>query len=432
MNTATRTVLTIVGLLLATLGILGVAAVIALAEIGQGSAQAVSQTLKSMGPSNLLVMPATASAGGVLTADDAAAIAKECGDAVVGVAPVVRARTQVTVGNKNWVPLYLYGTTPSFLEVREWTDLEEGEPFTDADVRNGTRVCLIGQTIKRELFNDQSPLGREIRLQNVTFQVVGVLSPRGANLMGMDQDDIVLAPWTTIKARVSGSTLTNVNQSPSAGADGTTTAATVNAATTVNSLNQVYPGAQDNIYPTASARTNIDQILVRIDTESQIPGAIREITALLQQRHHIRPNQPDDFNIRDLTELSGAVRTSTETRTRSLLLAAVLPLLLLGAGVLLLMLVSVTRQAAGARRWGVLRHFLTEAILLSLAGGIVGVLLGRVGSYLVWEFWGWPVAPAIPAALSALGASLAIGLVFGFFPAWKASRLAPAERPHDG
>src|SRR5208283_2000539 len=131
-------------------------------------------------------------------------------------------------------PYWIYGTTPSFLDVREWTDMEEGEPFTDADVRNQTRVCMIGQTIKRELFDNQPPLDREIRMQNVSFNVIGVLSPRGANMMGFDQDDIVLAPWTSIKARVSSSTLTNVNQS-SAAAASTTTSATVSAATTVNS-----------------------------------------------------------------------------------------------------------------------------------------------------------------------------------------------------
>ncbi len=195
-----------------------------------------------------MVMPGTAASGGVtfgggsvitLTPQDADAIGREC-PSVHAVATVVRARTQATFGNKNWVPLYIYGTTPSFLDVREWNDLEEGELFTDADVRNQTRVCLVGQTIKHELFNDQSPVGREIRMQNVGFRVIGVLSPRGANMMGMDQDDIILAPWTSIKARVSSTVLTNVNQSTARAAS--STMASVTAATTVNSLNQSYPG----------------------------------------------------------------------------------------------------------------------------------------------------------------------------------------------
>src|SRR5947209_7448973 len=183
---------------LTTLGIvIGIASVIAMMEIGQGSSAVVQKTIQSMGANNLLIMPGTASSGGVsfgsgsvvtLTPQDAEAIAREC-PAIASVAPVVRARTQVVFGNKNWVPVYIYGTTPSFLDVREWNDLEEGEPFTDADVRNGTRVCLIGETIKRELFQDDSPLGKEVRLNNVAFRVIGVLSKRGANMMGMDQDD---------------------------------------------------------------------------------------------------------------------------------------------------------------------------------------------------------------------------------------------------
>src|SRR5271167_2331462 len=250
---------------LTTLGIvIGVAAVIAMTEIGQGSSAAVQKTIQSMGANNLLVMPGTASSGGVtfgsgsvitLTPQDADAIAREC-HSVSSVAVVVRTRTQATFANKNWVPLYIYGTTPAFLNVREWTDLEEGEPFTDSDVRNGTRVCLVGQTIKHELFNNQSPLGREIRMQNVGFRVIGVLSRRGANMMGMDQDDIILAPWTSIKARVSSTVLTNVNQSTATAAG--STMASVTAATTVNSLNQSYPGSQDGVYPTIDPLRPVD------------------------------------------------------------------------------------------------------------------------------------------------------------------------------
>src|SRR5579864_4782795 len=230
---------------LTTLGIfIGVGAVIVMTEVSQGSNTAVEKTIASMGANNLLVMPGTASTGGVtfgsgsiitLTPKDADAISREC-PAVNSVAVVVRTRTQTTFGNKNWVPTYIYGTTPAFLDVREWTDLEEGEPFTDADVRNQTRVCLIGQTIKRELFDNQSPLDREIRMQNVSFKVIGVLSPRGANMMGLDQDDIVLAPWTSIKARVSSSLLTDTNQSSAAAA--LSANASVASAVTVNTLNK--------------------------------------------------------------------------------------------------------------------------------------------------------------------------------------------------
>src|SRR5207249_564105 len=272
---------------LTTLGIIiGVAAVIAMMEIGQGSSTAMQKTIKSMGADNLLIQPGTASSGGVsfgsgtiitLTPDDAKAIAREC-PAVSGVAPIVRARTQVVYGNRNWVPLYIYGTTPAFLSVREWEDLEEGDMFSDRDVNNGTLVCILGQTLVRELFQDESPIGKEVRVQNVTFKVIGVLSRRGANMMGLDQDDILLAPWTAIKSRVSGSSLGNVNQS---------SAAAVDTTQKVNTLNQLYPSIVNNLYPVPSPNqtadtpvpirfTNVDQILTRAASTEEIPLAIQQ------------------------------------------------------------------------------------------------------------------------------------------------------------
>src|SRR6266571_91548 len=234
---------------LTTLGIvIGVSAVIAMMEIGQGSSSAVQETIAKMGANMLLVQPGTASSGGVtfgsgsvltLTPGDGDAILREC-PSVVSVAPVVRARTQVVYGNRNWVPLYIYGTTPSFLDVRDWQDLQEGEAFTDRDVRNGSKVCLIGQTLVRELFQGESPIGKELRVQSVTFKVIGVLTSKGANMMGIDQDDILLAPWTTIKYRVSGTSATTANQSAAAPSN----VAGVN--TSINSLDQLYPNLDNS------------------------------------------------------------------------------------------------------------------------------------------------------------------------------------------
>jgi ABC-type antimicrobial peptide transport system permease subunit len=407
-----------------------------------------------MGANNLLVMPGTASTGGVsfgsgsvitLTPQDAEAVSREC-PAVSSVATVVRARTQVTFANKNWVPTYIYGTTPSFLDVREWLDLEEGDPFTDADVRNATRVCLIGETIKHELFNDQSPLGREVRLQNVGFKVVGVLSSRGANMMGIDQDDIVLAPWTTVKARVSSSLLSNVNQSTAALSNATTTSATVNAATTPLSLAASFPGNSDNVYatvdplravdyPQQTRFTNIDQILVRARTTEEIKFAIRQITDLLHQRHHIKAGQLDDFNIRDMTEMSKALGASTETMTRSLLFVALVSLVVGGVGIMNIMLVSVTertreiglRMAVGARPQDILRQFLVEAVVLCLLGGLMGIALGRGASLSLHYGLGWPIEVSLTAIAAAITVSAGVGIVFGYYPAWKASRLDPIE-----
>jgi ABC-type antimicrobial peptide transport system permease subunit len=438
---------------LTTLGIIiGVGAVIAMTEIGKGSKTAVDKIMQSMGANILVVMPGTASTGGVsfgsssvitLTPQDAEAIARDC-PAVRNVATIVRARTQVTFGNKNWVPGYIYGATPSFLEVRDWTDLEEGDTFSDADVRNGARVCLIGQTIKRELFNGQSPLGRELRMQNVSFRVVGVLSPRGANMMGQDQDDIVLAPWTSIKARVSSSMLTNVNQSTVA--TGSSTSATVTAATTVNSLNQSYPGSQTSIYPTADPLravdypqqtrfTNIDQVLVQAASADEVPIAIRQITDLLHERHHIKAGVPDDFIVRDMTEIMKNQGSAAEFMTKLVVFVASVSLLVGGVGIMNIMLVSVTertreiglRMAVGARPKDILRQFLVEAVVLCLIGGIIGIVCGRGFTVAMHYLFNLPIEISLAAIVSAISVSAAVGIIFGYYPAWKASRLDPIE-----
>src|SRR5262245_12981265 len=188
--------------------------------------------------------------------------------------------------------MYIYGTTPDFLDVRDWTELDDGDVFTDRDVRNGSKVCLLGQTLVKELFGGESPVGKEVRVQNVSFKVVGVLSRKGANMMGLDQDDILLAPWTTIKYRVSAATLGNVNQSAAA--------QQVDPSLKVNSLSQPYPNTnpQGGLYPQFSPTqmadsplpirfTNVDQILVRAVSTEAIPAAIQEITDLLHERHRI-------------------------------------------------------------------------------------------------------------------------------------------------
>jgi hypothetical protein len=217
----------------------------------------------------IMVLPGTAAAGGVsfsappsiLTLQDADAIAREC-QSIQAVAPVVRARSRVSHGDKEWVPLYLYGTTPAWLDVRRWRDLTEGEAFTDADVRSGARVCVIGQTVKRELFGGRSPLGQEIRKESHAFKVVGVLTSRGANLMGLDTDDVVLVPWTALPAPK----------------------------------------------PAAPRSRSVDQIIARARSVEEVPAALRHITELLRKRHGIKAGQPDDFTVRDMTDVAKALR----------------------------------------------------------------------------------------------------------------------------
>ncbi|MFO0948936.1 MAG: ABC transporter permease [Planctomycetota bacterium] len=422
---------------LTTLGIvIGISAVIAMMEIGQGSSTSLQRSIESMGANNLLVLPGTATNGGVsqgtgsirtLTPEDADAIFKEC-SAVVGVAPLVQARTQLVYGNRNWVPMQIYGTTPAYLDVRDW-QLAEGDAFTDRDVRNANKVCMVGKTIVQELFQGESPIGETVRIQNVPFKILGVLSPKGANMVGMDQDDIVLAPWTTIKFRVSANSMSQANQA---------TAETVDTTQKVNTLSTVYPNQQLSLYPGTgrNARiTNVDQIAVRASRPAEISLAIDQITTLLRERHRLKGNDADDFNIRDLAEITKTLSSASRLMMNLLLIVALLSLVVGGVGIMNIMLVSVTertheiglRMAVGARGKDILQQFLVEAVLLCLAGGAMGILVGRSMSLAVAYLLRWPVSASVPAILAAFAVSATVGVAFGFYRAWKASRLDPID-----
>ena len=428
---------------LTTLGIvIGVGAVIAMMEIGNGSSAAIQKTIASMGANMLMVFPGAAASGGVsfgagttmsLTPDDCVAILNEC-PSVRAVAPVVYSKNApVIFGNRNWVPMAINGSTPDFLIVRDW-QLTEGVPFEDVDVRKAARVCLIGQTLARELFPGQSPVGQEVRLQNVSLRVVGVLDKKGANMMGRDQDDILVAPWTTIKFRVSGTSTANTNT-----ASNTTS-------TTTTPHGQVYPGSSSGIYAARSAtQTNnspmpmrlitVDQILAGATSSAETKDALAEITALLRERHHLAEGVVDDFNIRDMAEISKALSTTTLMMTNLLLVVAMISLIVGGVGIMNIMLVSVTertkeiglRMAVGARGTDILRQFLIESVMLCLAGGAMGIMLGRGSSYLVAKILHWPTLPSIGAIIASVLVSATVGIVFGYYPAWKASRLDPIE-----
>jgi len=431
---------------LTTLGIvIGVAAVIAMMEIGSGSSSAIQATIASMGANNLMILPGAAASGGVsfgggsvmnLTPQDAEAILNES-PAIRGAVPVVRARTQVIYGNRNWVPSFIYGTTPAWLDVREW-GLAQGDMFTERDVRNASKVCVLGQRLVRELFQGENPIGKEVRVKNVSFRVIGVLTAKGANMMGMDQDDLLLAPWTTIKFRVTGSSASTANQSAAGAASGSSTT------TTVNSLNQIYPNAKNELYPIPSATQaadtpqpvrfiNVDQILTAGRSTQEIPAAIKQITQILRERHRIGPGEPDDFNIRDMTEMTKALSSTGTMMTKLLLAVALISLLVGGVGIMNIMLVSVTertreiglRMAVGAWSRDILQQFLAESVILCFCGGAVGILAGRGISLLVRAFLGWPTELSLSAIVAAFAVSVTVGIVFGFYPAWKASRLDP-------
>lgn len=436
--------------ILTTLGIvIGIAAVIAMVEIGKGSATAIRDTISSMGANMLIIQPGTAASGGVsfgggseqtLTESDAEAILKEC-PSVRDVAPVMRTRSQLIAGGRNWVPLNIYGSTASYLVVRDWEPISEGEMFGEREVRSGARVAVVGQTVARELFPGVSPVGKEMRIGNVSFRVIGVLRRKGANMMGMDQDDIVLAPWTTVKSRLE-------RQSSGAGAAtaGSGSTGSGSSAQSAPTPNALYPGAGQSLYPPPStdpggvspralSPSTVEQILVAAKSPQTVESAIEEVTLLLRERHRLRPNEPNDFSIRDMTEMTRALATTSTLMTRLLLAVALISLLVGGVGIMNIMLVSVTertreiglRMAIGAAPRAVLEQFLVEAVVLCMTGGVLGIALGRSVSWGISTFLGWPTESSLTAVLGAVGVAVGVGVVFGFYPAWKASRLDPID-----
>ena len=427
-----RSVLTCLGI------VIGIAAVIAMMELGAGSSRSIQQAIASLGAAMIQIDPASISMGGVssgsggratLTMEDADAIRNDCG-ALQRVAPSVDCWGHAIYGNKNWRVGRILGTTPDYLAVRNWK-VAQGDPFTEGDVRSAAAVCLLGQTVAEKLFGTASPLGKEIRLRGVGLKVVGVLAAKGSDVMGRDQDDFLLAPLTTIKFRVTGDRYTETSPA-SASAGGAT------------GRNNTYPGQTPPLYPpqVASKQTDTPQLVrfsdlndiwVSAGSPANIPQAIREVTAVLRDRHHLQPDSPDDFRIRDHTEIAQTFASTSQVMTNLLLVVALISLAVGGVGIMNIMLVSVTertreiglRMAVGARARDILRQFLIEAVVLCLAGGITGILLGRGASMTITAWLHWPTVLSVPAIVASVAVSCTVGLVFGFYPAWKASRLDP-------
>ncbi|MCE9637300.1 MAG: ABC transporter permease [Planctomycetes bacterium] len=388
-----RSALTMLGV------VIGVAAVIAMVAIGQGATNLVQKSIASMGQNQIMVMPGSSSSGAVmfgsgsvqtLTPADAAAISRECPSATA-VAVIVRTRAQIVYENLNWAPATVQGCNPDYLVVREWP-IAEGDNFTDADVKTAAQVCLVGQTVVDNLFRGESPVGKRVRLKGLPFRVVGVLSRKGASTFGQDQDDVLLLPWTTSKKKLQG-----------------------------------------------SAFNNVDQILVTAASAPALVSLETEVRATLRATHRLGPEGPgaamEDFSIRNMTELLGAMTATTGIMTALLAAIASVSLLVGGIGIMNIMLVSVTertreiglRMAVGARSRDVLSQFLVESVVLSGIGGLLGIALGSGTAIFVANVMRWPAVVSPQAIVIAVVFSGAVGVLFGFYPAWRASRLDPIE-----
>ncbi len=382
---------------LTTLGIIiGVGAVIVMVSVGTGAQLQVAEMINNMGADLLYVFPGSPAARvrlgagttPTLTEDDAEAILREV-PAVRVTAPYLRGRGQVISGNQNWSTTIL-GVTPEYFEAREW-NLEGGHAVAAEDFRGNARVVVIGRTVAQNLFPDQPPIDAIVRINRVPCRVAGVLQAKGFAMGGWDQDDLVLVPLAVARKKVLGER--------------------------------------------ALSGRLVNGIAVKARSPDRVAEAEKEIRELLRQRHRLRPNQENDFWIRNQTE---ALETRAESsRTMSLLLAAVASVSLVvgGIGIMNIMIVSVTertreiglRMAVGARRRDILAQFLTEAVALSLIGGLIGILLGIGGSLAFSHLGSWPAVIQPASVAVAFLVSAAVGIFFGFYPARKASRLDPIE-----
>lgn len=433
-----RAALTILGI------IIGIAAVIAMVEIGQGSTLQIKNTIASMGADTLNIRPGAISKSGVntgaggrasLTNADCEAIAKDC-PMVLRATPVVRASGQVIYGNKNWSPETVEGGSVEYLKIKSWYDMARGQPFSEEDVEQARRVCVIGQTVAKELFGDEDPLGKDIRIKNVMFKVIGILQKKGANMMGRDQDDSIILPWTSIRYRLQGL------------GGGSTTTSTGNSTTTFNRADKYtassvdyYTETTDQPYtdaPHPRRFNNIDSIMAQISDPERSSEAIDQITEVIRAKHNLKDGQLDDFRVWDMAEMSRAMSSTTEVMTNLLMIVAMISLVVGGVGIMNIMLVSVTertkeigiRKALGATYEMIIVQFLIESVTVSVAGGLIGVILGIIISKIIPYVSTLTTVLTVTPILGSFLFSVLIGLIFGIYPAQKAAKLNPIDALH--
>ena len=386
-----RSALTMLGI------VIGVGAVITMVAVGAGAQARVAEQIQSLGSNMIIVLSGSILSGGVrmgsgsqltITEDDAWAIQREI-PAVAAAAPTSRGGAQVVYGNLNWAT-GIQGVTLEFFTAREW-DVADGRLFSQEEVEGAGKVALVGLTVVGNLFGDSDPLGQVIRIKNVPFTVIGTLERKGQTTFGQDQDDTVLIPLSTAKKKVLGASQANAR--------------------------------------------SVGSIAVKVREARAMPEAEQEIRGLLRQRHRLQAFQDDDFNIRNLTEVLQSQEASSRVLTLLLAAIASVSLLVGGIGIMNIMLVSVTqrtreiglRLAVGATETDVQMQFLSEAIVMSVTGGAIGLVVGLASSVLIAHFLQWPTSVPFSAVLIAFLFSAAIGIFFGYYPAQKAARLDPIE-----
>ncbi|MBR5907099.1 MAG: ABC transporter permease [Bacteroidales bacterium] len=386
-NNKLRTFLTMLGI------IIGVASVITMLAIGHGSKQSIQSQISKMGSNMIMIMPGAERRGGVrmgasdmqtLKLSDYQSLKDEC-TYIAAISPSVSASGQLIFGGNNYSS-QISGVSQGYLTIRQ-LDIDDGEMFDDNDIATSAKVCVIGTTIAKNLFTaGEDPVGQIIRFKNIPFTVIGVLKSKGYNTMGQDQDDVVLAPFTTVMKRINS----------------------------VNYLQMIYASAI---------------------TEDQTQQAIDEITDILRTNHKIQNGQPDNFNVRSQEELSSMMTSTTSLMTILLACVAGISLVVGGIGIMNIMFVSVTertkeiglRMSVGARGKDILTQFLIEAIMISITGGVIGVLLGILAAYGVKFFAGWPIAIQPISVVMSFAVCSITGIFFGWYPAKKAANLDPIE-----
>jgi putative ABC transport system permease protein len=381
-----RSVLTALGI------IIGVGAVIAMVGIGNGAKAQVEAQIASLGQNVILIFSGSTTSSGIRTGwggagtlkvEDAEAIRREV-PGVVGVSEEVVSTTQVAAGNQNWFTR-IYGESADYFDIRQWP-LADGAPFTPQDVRSANKVCVIGRTTATQIYGNDDPVGQILRIKEVPFTITGVLTPKGLSTQGVDQDDIVIMPYTSAMKRViGGTTLRNIN--------------------------------------------------VQIGDARQVEAAQQQIISLLRQRHNIRPGRDDDFTVRNQQEIAEAATATSRIMTLLLGAIAGVSLVVGGIGIMNIMLVSVTertreigvRMAVGAHGSDILTQFLIEAVTLSSVGGVIGIICGVGASKILSAYAHWPTLISLSSIAIAFLFSAAVGIFFGFYPARKAAALDPIE-----